>query len=430
MSEESLEVETNSKKFAEKPSDEVQAIVQSNDLDHCSVVDVAAAQKLLVDRAEGRAQEPVNVTVPEPSVATLARQDRPKNTSRVSNARICIEVGVLLGVVICCFQGLKLLDGNFYLACAIGCFATGLLLGLAIRLLFGRGDPDYVRLQLILTLPVVLACGFFFWNREKDGAKQVSAEEKAVLAVENLRGSVHRDFTKEGKPIVFVSLSFTNVKDGDLHLLTAFPELRTILLSRTDITGAGMRELARLDQLRCLVLSGARFWQDDLFYLGELQHLHTLDLSGTMVTDAVFRHLGTLTQLQELDMSNTAVTGAGLNAMVHLKQLQRLYLRATHVTDAGLEKLAECQHLESLDLTGTRMTNSGLRAVSRLRTLRKLNISRTQITDEGLRELRTLDQLRELIVWDTRATKAGMIELNDALPACRIFSSSSDSDRR
>ena len=164
------------------------------------------------------------------------------------------------------------------------------------------------------------------------------AEDKAVEAVKKLGGSVTRDDKAEGKPVVVVDLSGTQVTD------------------------AGMQELAPLKGLKKLVLGSAKVTDAGLKKLAALKGLQTLDLTGTKVTDEGLKELAPLKGLEELVLNNTQVTGAGLRELAPLTGLHTLFLTYCEgVTDAGLKDLAGLKGLKELILlNSTEVTAAGV----------------------------------------------------------------------
>lgn len=74
------------------------------------------------------------------------------------------------------------------------------------------------------TLPVLLLIGMTGCQRTSD-----AEEQQAVAAIEKLGGSVTRNETASGKPVL-VTLSFTTTKDEDLRHLKVFTQVEDISL--------------------------------------------------------------------------------------------------------------------------------------------------------------------------------------------------------
>jgi internalin A len=121
----------------------------------------------------------------------------------------------------------RLLGGEAIMARQRGTVGAGLLLGLLF--LAGPGQAD---------------------------------EAAAVKAIEKLGGNVTVDAKRPGKPVVGVSLFFTQVTDAGLKELRELKSLTELDLGFTAVTDVGLKELK------------------------ELKSLQTLDLSRTKVTDA------------------------------------------------------------------------------------------------------------------------------------------------
>ena len=89
-------------------------------------------------------------------------------------------------------------------------------------------------------------------------ARAADAEDKAVAFVEKLGGEVTRDEKAPGKPVVTVTLAFTDVTDVGVKELAALKNLTTLSLRLTQVTDAGVKELAALKNLTTLHLFGTK----------------------------------------------------------------------------------------------------------------------------------------------------------------------------
>ncbi|MCE9567515.1 MAG: hypothetical protein K8U57_36410 [Planctomycetes bacterium] len=132
-----------------------------------------------------------------------------------------------------------------------------------------------------------------------------ATEEDAVKFVEKLGGTVKRDDTKPGKPVVKVELW------------------------ESELTDAGLKELAPLTQLT------------------------SLSIGGTKITDAGLKELAHFSDLTTLSLRETAVTDVGLKELANLKKLSELGLNETKITDVGLKELANIKTLRDLTLPST-----------------------------------------------------------------------------
>jgi hypothetical protein len=86
----------------------------------------------------------------------------------------------------------------------------------------------------------------------------VSAEEKAIEAIEELGGECSSGDDEEDDSVVSVTLADKPATDAILAQLKSFPKLRSLDLSRTQITDAGLVHLKKLNQLQTLTLTGTK----------------------------------------------------------------------------------------------------------------------------------------------------------------------------
>lgn len=112
------------------------------------------------------------------------------------------------------------------------------------------------------------------------------AEDAAVRAVEKLGGTVSRDQTAPGAPVVVASLDKTGVADRDLKGLAGLKQLRVLNLFGTGVTDAGLKELAALKDLQGLDLRGTKVTDRGLKVLAVLQRLESVFLEPANVTNA------------------------------------------------------------------------------------------------------------------------------------------------
>jgi hypothetical protein len=206
-------------------------------------------------------------------------------------------------------------------------------------------DAGLALFILAAAAALVLYLGVHDPARDVVAAEETAAEERAVRAVQRLKGKIVRAETAPGKPVVAVDLSSTPVTD------------------------AGLKELAVLKQLR------------------------TLSLRGTPVTDAGLKELAGLHRLDELDLTNSQVTGAGLKELAGLKQLRILSLGRMQLSfvdtkfepgqplqvrieaeaqrqeaiRAALAHLAQMQQLKALHVTMSDGRRENLGALNRLK---------------------------------------------------------------
>jgi hypothetical protein len=129
------------------------------------------------------------------------------------------------------------------------------------------------------------------------------AEDKAVEAVEKLRGKVARGGQAQGKPVVVVDLERSRAMGADRKQLVGLKQLRHLALDYTAVTDAGLKEVVAFKQLQLL------------------------GLHGTKVTDKGLKELVALETLKDLIVSRTGVTNQGV------AELQKALPKCRIVTD-------------------------------------------------------------------------------------------------
>ncbi len=232
------------------------------------------------------------------------------------------------------------------------------------------------------------------------------AQDRAAEAIRKRGGSVIREASTPGNPVVAVDLGGVEVTDEVVKELLPLRHLTTLSLgyafdTKNRMTDAGAKDVARLKCLTTLRLGNCRVSDAGMKELGGLTNLTALDLSGTDITDAGLSELSRLPNLTDLRLGGRMMTDAGLKHLAPLTKLTSLSLAtgslATNkVTDAGLTELKSLGSLERLDLTNTKVANAGLKELAPLKKLSTLNLVGTGVTEAGVRELAGWNGLTDL----------------------------------
>ena len=109
-------------------------------------------------------------------------------------------------------------------------------------------------------------------------ADSTEAEDRDAQAVVWMGGSITRDDKAEGKPVVGVNLSETQVRDAGLKELKDLKNLQWLDLRWTSVTDAGLKELKDLKNLKFLNLRQTQVTDAGLKELKDLKNLQGLDL--------------------------------------------------------------------------------------------------------------------------------------------------------
>src|SRR4051794_3687855 len=138
-------------------------------------------------------------------------------------------------------------------------------------------------------------------------ARADEADDRAEAAVKKLDGSLVRNQTLPGKPLVSVMLSMSKCTDDDLKMLADLKSISYLVLYNTGITDAGLQHLVGL------------------------QSLTRIDVMKPKITDAGLKVLAGMPNLEGLELATNGLTGEGLKNLAGHKSLSRLNLRATKV---------------------------------------------------------------------------------------------------
>ena len=167
--------------------------------------------------------------------------------------------------------------------------------------------------------------------------KAIPTSADAVTLIEKLGGSV---IPSKRKPVIGVSLPFTQVTDVGLEYLKGLKSLKYLTLSFTEVTDEGLVHIKEMTSLKNLDLASTQVTDEGLVHIKGLANLQSLNLSSLQVTDLGLVHLKGLTSLTSLNLMNTQVTDAGLVHLKDLTSLKKLYLERTPVTTAGVADLS------------------------------------------------------------------------------------------
>src|SRR5262245_38563260 len=158
----------------------------------------------------------------------------------------------------------------------------------------------------LLLVAAVIVIGPLVWR-----AFTASQEARTVSHIEKLGGSIERDESSLGHPVVKVdftpyrSSKLPPVSDADLAFLGNLTRLRELNLEFSEVTDNGMSHLAKLSQLERLNLRGTSITDTGLKELKGLRNLRYLSLPMPpgLITDAGLAHLKQMTKLTSLDVS-------------------------------------------------------------------------------------------------------------------------------
>jgi internalin A len=162
-------------------------------------------------------------------------------------------------------------------------------------------------LLLVAILALAAACG-----------AAENADGKTAATITRLGGSLTRDESRPGKPVVEVNFQASS--------------------------------------------TGRKITDADLVHLKDLKHVKVLYLGYvTDTTDAGLKHLESVTSLEKLALPETKITDAGLASLGKLTNLKSLALPfCKGVTDKGLAHLKGLKKLEQLNVSGTKVTKKGV----------------------------------------------------------------------
>jgi hypothetical protein len=288
------------------------------------------------------------------------------------------------------------------------------------------------------------------------------AEDKAVKLIEASGGTVTRDPTKSGKPVIVVSLGpkageaevraaagcksllaltanggainddtakaigarktltilflmeAKNLTDNGVAEFATLKNLKQLAITNTTgVTGLGIKQLNGLPNLVEFAFSGAKVTDEELVAATGFKKVTKLTVLGTRpeITDAGLKELSGGAGLTSLMVSaGPEVSDAGYKELASLKNLTSLtVIRADYITDAALKEFAALKKLTTLSVEADqKVTDAGLKELALLTSLTSLTIASKQVTGEGLKDLAGLKNLGQLYLNCPKFTDDGL----------------------
>ncbi|CAG9581702.1 hypothetical protein LMJF_34_0020 [Leishmania major strain Friedlin] len=195
------------------------------------------------------------------------------------------------------------------------------------------------------------------------------------------------------------TLSLMDCCKIDALRVSAFPELRRLLLCRTPIASESLKGVEKCSHLRIVNLGGCQEIVD-VNAFGALKQLRELFLHETSVTNAGIAALADCERLEKLNLGG-CVHVSNVNHLGSLVNLLELHLWSTKVTNSGIEGLASCCSLMELVLDDcVRITD--VLPLGCLQSIRWLSLIGTEVDARGVKGLIHCQKLETLALGGTR----------------------------
>ncbi len=177
------------------------------------------------------------------------------------------------------------------------------------------------------------------------------AQRESLKKIGALGGSVDRN--ENGNVTDIVLIGCEQLKDEDLSLVQAFPEIRGLYLGRTPITGDGLKNVSGFKNLQTIGLIGTLVVDESLKHLSKLKQLESIYLANTSITDVAVANLGRLPGLKELLLANSKVTDKALKELAEFPKLESVTLQGTDTSEEGLARLRDARpNLQAIGSSG------------------------------------------------------------------------------
>ena len=193
------------------------------------------------------------------------------------------------------------------------------------------------------------------------------------------------------------------IDNSVLNLMTRFPALKSVDVSRTNIDDDGIAHLSKIPTLESISLNTTRVRDAgiaSLASLPNLKHLHLSDCNGLTATGVAA--IGTMPMIEEVFLNRVAaVNDQSLSTMCEARTLKRLQMGyCSGLSDAAMYPLRNLDVLEELIIAETSVTGEGLGFAAKggLKNLRKLDMYQCPITLPGAKMINQCKSLEYLVV--------------------------------
>ncbi len=176
-------------------------------------------------------------------------------------------------------------------------------------------NPVHIILAVVGLLVVAGASTLFYLIQHGAFSEPPPDPNEVLAELQKIGGFVQRDENRPGRPVVAVTIDAERFNASVLNKLVAFPELRSLNLSRTLSTDLTLEHLRNLTTLKYLNVSRTKV-AGGLDSLKGLVNLEELDLDQTLVTDGALEELKGLTKLKKIHLDGTLASGLGLQAAI------------------------------------------------------------------------------------------------------------------
>jgi len=193
------------------------------------------------------------------------------------------------------------------------------------------------------------------------------------------------------------------IDNSTLNLMTRFPSLKSVDVSRTSIDDNGIAHLSKIPTLESIALNTTRIGDAGIASLASLPNLKLLHLSDcNQLTIAGVAAIGRMPMIEEVILNRVvAVNDQSLITMCEARTLKRLQMGyCSGLSDAAMYPLRNLDVLEELIIAETSVTGEGLGFAAKggLKNLKKLDMYKCPITLLGAKMINQCKSLEYLVV--------------------------------
>jgi len=183
-----------------------------------------------------------------------------------------------------------------------------------------------------------------------------------------------------------------------------------------------LKRVARLTGLKGLDLEGTEVKIGDLGLLSTLPNLQNLGLNYTNIDGAEYAKSPLIHRLHTINFCQCQHASALVTALRGSRKLSRLYLDGNTLTPSDFKSIGTMDHLTLLQVRDTGVTPSDLMQLLPLKKLEKLDARDSNITPEAIAPLTAMKRnaLKSVLLYDTGWTDEQQARMKSALPGVKF----------
>lgn len=203
-----------------------------------------------------------------------------------------------------------------------------------------------------------------------------------------------------------LKLSGARITGKAFDIMTKFPNLQRLDLTRVNATVGNMQRVGKLKSLKALDVSFNPLTDQDFAGISGLTNLEEINLTATKITDEGFRCFKQMPKLALMMMDRMGhLQGTGFK-YVNRNSLREIRANGSSIGLNAFKSIGGSESLEVLYLNAARVTDEAMRGIGSCPNLKELRVEKNDLTNKGVSYLKNHRKLERLIL-------AGNVRLNN-----------------